>query len=307
MRKSIVVGSRGSRLALVQSASVVARLKSVASEIEISVSVISTQGDKSPHVRLDEVGGTGFFVKELEEALLDRRIDLAVHSLKDVPTELPDGLILAAVPERSDPRDVLVTAGERFGDLPGGARVGTGSLRRSLQLVALRPDLVSASIRGNVDTRIGKVDSGEYGGLITAAAALIRLGLRYRITHYFETENFLPAVGQGALVIEARKDDMELNQVLSAINDTASWYSVTAERSFLLALGGGCQAPIAALASVDNGDLRIRGLVASPCQQKMLRANEAGTARDAVEIGERLAKKLLDQGAGEFIEEAKLR
>ena len=307
MRKNIVVGSRGSRLALVQAESVVAKLKAVTPEVEISVSVISTQGDKSPHVRLDEAVGSGFFVKELEEALLDRRIDLAVHSLKDVPTELPEGLMLAAVPERSDPRDVLVTVGTRFADLPCGEKIGTGSLRRSLQLAALRPDLKSANIRGNVDTRIGKVDSGEYGGLITAAAALIRLGLRDRITHYFDTENFLPAVGQGALVVESRKDDDELNCLLSKINEPASWYGVTAERAFLLALGGGCQAPIAALASVDNGDLRIRGLVASQCQQKMLRANEAGTARDAVEIGERLAKKLLDQGAGEFIEEAKLR
>ena len=307
MTKKIAVGSRASKLALIQTESVVERLRSLDSGADISVLKITTQGDRSLNMKLDQVEGTGFFVKELEEALLAHRIDLAVHSLKDVPSELPEGLILAAVPERADPRDVLVSKKQRLAELPRGAKVGTGSLRRSLQLLAMRPDLVPTSIRGNVDTRIGKVDSGDYDALVTAAAALMRLGLRERIAEYFNTESFLPAVGQGALVIESRKDDKELTELLAKINDLPSWQSVSAERAFLLTLGGGCQAPIAALASVDDGVLRIDGLVASVRQKKVLRDQEVGTAADAVEIGESLARKLLGMGGGDFIEEAKQR
>ena len=307
MTRRIVVGSRASRLALVQTESVVQRLRSLDPGADISISRITTQGDRSPHVQLEQVEGTGFFVKELEEALLDHRIDLAVHSLKDVPSELAKGLILAAVPERADPRDVLVSRKQRLADLPGGARVGTSSLRRSLQLSALRADLVPTSIRGNVDTRVSKVDSGDYDALVTAAAALMRLGLRDRIVEHFNTESFLPAVGQGALVIESRKDDEQLMELLSKTNDLPSWQSVSAERAFLFALGGGCQAPIAALASVDDGILRIDGLVASVRQKKVLRDQGVGAAADAVEIGESLGRKLLGMGGGDFIQEAKQR
>ncbi len=302
--KKIVVGSRGSRLAMVQAESVVDKLRRVAPGAEISISKISTIGDRNTQTSLDQVDGTGFFVKELEEALLEGHIDLAVHSLKDVPSELPNGLALSAVPERIDPRDVLVSK-SRLAELPRGAKVGTGSLRRTLQLTALRSDLRPTSIRGNVDTRVGKVDLGEYDALITAAAALIRLGTRDRIAEYFDTESFLPAVGQGALAIESRTDDVETNEVISAINDMPSWQSVSAERSFLFALGGGCQAPIAALASVDDGVLRIEGLVASVKQNTVLRDQEVGDSANAVEIGRNLAKKLLDRGGGAFIEEAK--
>jgi hydroxymethylbilane synthase len=307
MTRRIVVGSRASKLALFQTESVVERLRCLDREADISISKITTQGDRSPQVRLEQVEGTGFFVRELEEALLDHRIDLAVHSLKDVPSELPEGLILAAVPERADPRDVLVSRKQRLAELPRAARVGTGSLRRSLQLSALRHDLLPTSIRGNVDTRVGKVDSGDYDALVTAAAALIRLGLEGRIVEYFNTESFLPAVGQGALVIESRRDDDQLMELLSKTNDLPSWQSVSAERALLFALGGGCQAPIAALASVDDGILRIDGLVASVRQTKVLRDQEVGAAVDAVEIGQSLARRLLEMGGGDFIEEAKHR
>jgi hydroxymethylbilane synthase len=307
MTRRIVIGTRGSKLALVQAESVATRLRRLLPASEIVISRITTQGDRSQHVRLEEVDGTGFFVKELENALLESDIDLAVHSLKDVPTELPDRLMLAAVPERLDPRDVLVSKGQKLSELPHGAKIGTGSLRRSLQLTAVRPDVQPVHIRGNVDGRIGKVDSGEYHALVTAAAALIRLGLGDRITEYFDTASFLPAVGQGALAIESRKDDKEMNEILCTLNDLPAWQSTGAERAFLAALGGGCQAPIAALASVDNGVLRIEGLVASPRRQKTLRDTEEGSAVDATEIGLSLARKLLDAGGGDFIKEAKRR
>ncbi len=305
--KKIVVGSRGSKLAMVQAESVVRKLKQVVPSLEISICKISTVGDRNLQVSLENAEGTGFFVKELEEALLEGRVDLAVHSLKDVPSELPEGLALTAVPERADPRDVLVSKGRRLADLARGAKIGTGSLRRSLQLTALRPDVEPTSIRGNVDTRVAKVDSGDYDALVTASAALVRLDLEGRIVERFDTSSFLPAVGQGALAIESRRDDVETNAIISTINDVVAWQSVSAERAFLFALGGGCQAPIAALALVDNGRLRIDGLVASAKQRRVLRDRETGDANEAIEVGRSLAKRLLDQGGGKFIEEAKLR
>ncbi len=305
--RRIVVGSRGSKLALVQTESVVNRLRKVAPGVEISTRKITTGGDRNTHVSLEQVEGTGFFVKELEEALLDGSVDLAVHSLKDVPSELPERLTLSAIPERADPRDVLVSKGTKLADLRHGAKIGTGSLRRTLQLTAMRPDVHPTSIRGNVDTRVGKVDSGEYDALVTAAAALVRLGLVDRIVEYFDTNSFLPAVGQGALAVESRKDDKETNEIVAAINDVLAWQSVMAERSFLFALGGGCQAPIAGLASVSGRTLSIDGLVASVRQHRIIRGQESGPATEAVQIGRNLAKKLLDQGGGQFIEEAKLR
>ncbi len=306
MRK-IVVGSRGSKLAIVQTETVVKKLKQVLPGLEISICKISTAGDRNTQVSLEQVEGIGFFVKELEEALLEGRVDLAVHSLKDVPSELPEGLVLSAVPQRADPRDVLVSKGSRLADLPSGAKIGTGSLRRTLQLTALRPDVRPTSIRGNVDTRVAKVDSGEYDALVTASAALVRLGLEDRVVEHFDTNIFLPAVGQGALAIESRRDDVETNEIISAINDLAAWQSVSAERAFLFALGGGCQAPIAALAVVDGRGLRIDGLVASAKQRRVLRDQETGDASEAVELGRTLAKRLLNQGGGKFIEEAKVR
>ncbi len=307
MRKRIVVGSRGSHLAMIQTESVVAKLRKRVPAIEMNIIKVVTQGDRNPSIQLERMEGVGVFVKELEEALLDWRIDLVVHSLKDVPSEIPEGLILAAVMERADPHDVLVTRGKRLAELPPGTKIGTGSLRRAVQITNLRPDVEPGNIRGNVDTRLRKVDTGEFGGLITAAAAMIRLGLRARITEYLPLEHFLPAVGQGALIVETRRDDKEINGVLSHLNHLPTWQSITAERAFLYALGGGCRAPIAALGTVNGDVLKLEGMIASVGQKRMLRAVEEGNTLSGVEIGKRLAQKLLDMGGTEFVTEAEMR
>ena len=248
--------------------------------------------------------GVDVFVKELEDALLDGRINLAVHSLKDVPTDIPQGLRLIAVIERDDPRDVLV-ANTGIDDLPSGSRIGTGSLRRTLQVTQIRSDLETCSIRGNVDTRLRKVDSGEVDGVILAAAAMSRLGWQDRITQYLPLENFLPAAGQGALVIEARSDDKEVLDLIKPINHLPTWQCVTAERIFLRELGGGCRAPIATLATLKRDRLRLEGLVASPTNKKVLRDSSEGDVAFSDELGTELAGKMLKMGASEFISEAK--
>lgn len=298
----IMVGTRGSKLALVQAGLVVARLKKLAPEAEITTVRVETQGDRNPHVQLDHMENMGVFVKELEEALLGRRIDLVVHSLKDVPTEIPPGFVLAAALERIDPRDVLVTHGERLSELPPGSRIGTGSLRRSVQLMNLRPDIEVRGIRGNVDTRLRKVAEGEYDGVILAAAALQRLNWQDKVTEYLPLDTFLPAVGQAALAIEMREDD-GLRELVDRMNHLPTWQSVTAERAFLYSLGGGCRAPIAALGTVNGITLRLDGMVASVRQNRILRAAIEGSALDAGETGKRLANKLLDMGASDFITE----
>lgn len=306
MRRKVIVGSRGSRLALIQAESVVAELRKVNPDLEISISKVVTHGDRDRHSPLDRVGGVGIFVKELEEALLNGRIDVAVHSLKDVPTEIPQGLCLLAVTERLDPRDVLISK-SRLDELPSGARIGSGSLRRAVQLTQYRPDLEVCSIRGNVDTRLRKVDSGEVDGVIVAAAAILRLGWEDRIAEYLPLEHFLPAVGQGALVIEARLDNEEVTELVSPLNDFSIWQSISAERAFLRALGGGCRAPIAALGTVSDTVLRLEGMVADVSQRKILRASEEGSATSPQEVGEQLAQKMLGMGASEFIDKVRLR
>jgi hydroxymethylbilane synthase len=246
MRK-IAIGTRGSKLAVIQAEELLAKLREVFPELEADLVKIKTRGDRYSTTALEEFAGQGIFVKELEKALLDRRIDLAVHSLKDLPTEIPDGLMLAAVPVRLDPRDVLVSTCGRLCELTPGSKIGTGSPRRAVQLLALRPDLRVCGIRGNIDTRLRKVSAGEFDGVIVAAAAMIRLGWEERITEYLPVDYFTPAVGQGALGIEIRSEDKEIRTLVSKINDETAWQAVTAERTFLQALGGGCRAPIAAL------------------------------------------------------------
>jgi hydroxymethylbilane synthase len=301
MSRRIIVGSRGSRLALLQTESVIARIKEVNPDIEVSISKIKTTGDKD-----QRIGGTptAMFVKELEQALLEGRIDLAVHSLKDLPTELPPRLCLRAVTGRLDPRDALV-AKAKLGELAAGAIIGTGSLRRTIQLMGYRPDLRARPIRGNIDTRLGKIANGEFDGVIVAAAAMLRLGWEGKITEYLPLEHFLPAVGQGALAIEARVDDKEVAALVSPLNNLTSWQCVTAERAFLYALGGGCRAPVAALGVVNGNKLRLEGMVASISGQKVLRATEEGSAMSAEEIGARLASKMMGMGAAEIIAEAR--
>ncbi len=304
MRTKIVVGSRGSRLALIQTESVVSRLKLINPDLEISIRKIITAGDRDRHTQLDRIG-VDVFVKELEEALLDGRIDLAVHSLKDVPTEIPQGLGLIAVTDRDDPRDVLV-AKAGFDDLPSGSRIGTGSLRRTIQVAQIRPDLETCSIRGNVDTRLRKVSSGEVDGVILAAAALSRLGWQDKITQYLPLDDFLPAAGQGALVVEARLADPEVVALASQINHLPTWQCVSAERTFLRELGGGCRAPIAALGTLEGTKLRLEGMVASPTGKNVLQDSIEGDATSSEELGMKLARRMLEMGASEFIAEARL-
>jgi len=303
MSRRIIVGSRGSKLALVQTESVVAKIREMNPDLDITVSKIVTTGDRNRESPIDQMG-TAIFVKELEDALLGERIDIAVHSLKDVPTVLPPGLCLSGVTERLDPRDVLV-AGVGLNELAPGSRIGTSSLRRTVQLISYRHDLQACPIRGNVDTRLRKVFSGEFDGVMLAAAALLRLGLESRITEYLPLHHFLPAVGQGALVVEARLSDMDIARVMSSINHIPTWQCVTAERALLRALGGGCRAPIAALGTVSGNRLELEGMVASMSGQKVLCASEEGNAISAEEIGLKLAEKMLGMGAAEIIAEAK--
>ncbi len=305
MRRRIVVGTRGSKLALIQAESVATRIREVAPRFEVTVSRVLTKGDRNRHVQLDRIAGVGVFVKELEEALLSGRIDLAVHSLKDVPTQIPPGLCLAAVTERLDPRDVLVSRGQRLAELAPSSRIGTGSLRRAVQLSACRPDLEVCSIRGNVDTRLRKVTEGEFAGVILAAAAMQRLGWEEKISEYLPPEYFLPAVGQGAIAVEARLDDPEVAELANLLNHLPAWQSVTAERAFLKALGGGCRAPIAALGTVENGKLKLEGMAADVKSEKIIRASMEDKALSSEELGAQLAQKLLAMGADEFIAEAK--
>ena len=304
MRTKIVVGSRGSKLALTQAGSFVAEIKEINPHLEVGVSKIVTRGDRDRHTQLDRTASVGVFVKELEEALLDGRIDLAVHSLKDMPTQIPQGLCLTAVTERLDPRDVLVSRGERLTELAPGSKIGTGSFRRAVQLTSYRPDLEICSIRGNIDTRLRKVYCGEVDGLLLAAAAFIRLGLEDKISEYLPLEYFLPAIGQGTLGIEIRLGDEESAELALPINHLPTWQSVTAERAFIRALGGGCRAPIAALGTVDGSALRLEGMVADISGKIILRTSEESVNITPEEAGIRLAKRMLVMGASDFITEA---
>ncbi len=305
MRTRIVVGSRGSQLALIQAESVVAKIREAYPNLEVILTKIVTTGDRDHHIQLDRIG-VAVFVKELEQALLDGRIDLAVHSLKDVPIEVPQGLRLVAVTERLDSRDAVV-AKSKLDTLPAGSRIGTGSLRRTVQLTLFRPYLEICSIRGNVDTRLRKVSTGEVDGVIVAATAMLRLGWEDKITEYLPLEHFLPAVGQGALVIETRLDDKEIVELVSPLNHLPTWQSVMAERAFLRAMGGGCRAPIAALGTINSSTLKLEGMIADPNGKGMIRASEEGSAMSPEELGVRLAEKMLNMGASEFIDEVRHR
>jgi len=305
MRKKIIVGSRGSKLAMIQTEFVVSHLKAALPDIDVSISRIVTGGDRNRNVPLEDMAGIGFFVKELEEALFAKRIDLAVHSLKDVPTEISPELRLVVITERIDPRDVLVSRGEKLSELATGSKIGTGSLRRAVQLSSFRQDLAVSGIRGNVDTRMRKVTSGEYDGVILAAAALHRLGWEDKITEYLPTEYFLPAVGQGALVIEARAADTELAGMLAPLNHEPAWQSVTAERAFLFALGGGCRAPIAALGTVNGTTLQLEGMVADNKKNRILRSSATGSTSEPENLGLQLAENLFGMGAKELLAEVR--
>jgi hydroxymethylbilane synthase len=305
MRSKIVVGSRRSKLALIQTESVVARIEEMYPHLEVYIEKIATTGDRDRSTQLDRIG-VAVFVKELEEALLRKQIDLAVHSLKDMPTEIPEGLCIAAVTERLDPKDALV-AGSRLDDLAPGSRIGTGSLRRSAQLLRYRPGLDICPIRGNVDTRLRKLADGEFDGVVVAAAALLRLGLQDRITEYLPLEHFLPAAGQGALAVEARQDDREILDLVSPLDHLPSRQSTTAERAFLRALGGGCRTPVGVLGQVYNTHLKLEAMVAGATKDEILYASDEGDPAYPEETGMRLARKMLEMGASQYIAEVRNR
>lgn len=299
------IASRGSALALWQTHAVRDALTAHHPGLRVDVRVVHTTGDRILDVPLAKIGDKGLFTKELDEALLRGDAHLAVHSLKDVPTRLPDGLVIAAVGEREDPRDVLILPPGRTGalaSLPAGARVGTSSLRRRAHLAALRPDLEVVDLRGNLNTRLAKLDEGAYDAIILAAAGVIRLGWQDRIAARLETADWLPAVGQGALAVVARADDAATRALLAPLHDPATAACVEAERTFLRALEGGCQIPIGALAGVDGDALRLDGMVADLEGTTVLREQVQGPAADAAELGAALADRLLGRGAGAILE-----
>ncbi len=311
--RNIIVGSRQSALALTQTNQTIQLLKEICERNNLpytfEVKPIVTRGDRILDVTLSKVGGKGLFVKEIEEVLLNGQIDMAIHSMKDMPFELPEGLVIGAVPEREDPRDCIVSRGGKLlAELPQGARIGTSSLRRSAQLQASRPDFRIESIRGNIDTRLRKLEEEGFDAILLAAAGLHRMGWKDRITEYLSPDVCLPAVGQGALAIECRSDDSELLDVLSRLNDTATARAVEAERRLLGLLNGGCQVPIGAYARLEtagnaDGALVLEGLVASPDGSKLLRESAAGG--DPLQVGTDAAEALLSRGAGSLLAEAR--
>ena len=307
--RTIVVGSRQSALALTQTGQVIDKLNVICEaaglDVEFVVYKIVTRGDQILDVTLSKVGGKGLFVKEIEQALLDGTIDIAVHSMKDMPSELPDGLVIGAIPEREDPRDALVSRlGVSLSELPSGARVGTSSLRRASQVKSLRPDLQVEALRGNIDTRLQKLETESLDAILLAAAGLNRMGWGDRITAHLSAHDCIPAVGQGALAIECRANDRFILDMLARFQHPETAQCVTAERSFLARLQGGCQVPIGAYASLQaNGELKLTGMVGTPDGTILLR--ETLTGQHPEEVGIQLAEQLIAQGADRILAEVK--
>ena len=303
MNMKIKIGTRGSKLALAQTNMVADELKKVASGIEVEICVIKTSGDIMQDVSLLQIGGQGVFVKEVEEALLAGDIDLAVHSMKDVPGEVPGGLVFPAVLKREDARDVLVTRGGiKFEHMPKGSRIGTGSQRRSAQLKAFMPDLDIVGLRGNIDTRLKKIETENLTGVVLAAAGMKRLGYARMITQYLPTEIMLPAVGQGALGIQARARDTDLISLCAKLNHQPTFIEVAAERSYLRALGGGCRLPIAACGLIEKGRLTLEGLLAAPDGTSWARDKVWGELDEAEAMGRRLADMIMEKGGRELLD-----
>jgi hydroxymethylbilane synthase len=299
----IRMGSRGSKLALWQAEFVQFEVERMTGG-KVEIVKIKTTGDMILDVPLARVGGKGLFVKEIEEALLSGRIDLAVHSMKDVPTDLPPALEIVAITKREDPRDAFISDKvKRFEDLPKGARVGTSSLRRQTQLLGIRPDLVVLDNRGNLDTRIRKMEEGKFDAIILAAAGLRRLGWEGRITQVLPEEVSLPAIGQGALGIEIRREDAETRNAVSFLNDRDTSLSVRAERGFLKRLEGGCQVPIAAYGRTNGDSIEIDGMVGRPDGSEIVRGSARGAVADPEALGVKLAEQLLARGAKEILDE----
>ena len=300
--KTLKIATRQSPLALWQAEHIRARLEGLYPDLQVELVKFVTQGDKILDTPLAKIGGKGLFVKELEAALLDGRADLAVHSMKDVPMALPEGLTLAVICEREDPLDAFVSNHfENFADLPQGAKVGTSSLRRKSQILKQRPDLQIIDLRGNVGTRLAKLDEGQYDAIILASAGLKRLGLEQRIRHCIAPDISLPAVGQGALGLECRANDAEVLSLIAPLLHPETDVCVRAERAFNAYLEGGCQVPIAGYATLQNGQIHIEGRVGSVDGNTLLRAELTGETTQAQQLGEDLARHLLEQGAGELL------
>jgi hydroxymethylbilane synthase len=302
MKDKIVIGTRKSLLALTQSEFIATCLRKQYPGLEVTLQHIVTTGDKVLDVPLAKIGGKGLFTKELEKALLNGTIDLAVHSLKDVPTVLPPGLTLAAITKRENRHDALISPKYKTLDaLPKGAKVGTSSLRRTAQLFHLRPDLTIVNLRGNIDTRLKMLDAGKFDAIILAAAGLNRLGLNNHITQILPNNICLPAVGQGALAIEASANNKEVLDMLNFLNDKDSLADAIAERSFLDTVQGGCQVPVGVYADSKNGQLTLEAVIISLDGKTMYRRNLAGAAEDAQALGVKLANTLLDMGGREIL------
>jgi hydroxymethylbilane synthase len=298
------IGTRGSQLALYQANWVREKLLQAHPHLTVTLIKIKTTGDKIQDVPLAKIGGKGLFVKEIEEALIDRRIDLAVHSIKDVPTEFPEGLHLSAITKREDPRDVFISKDTtQLKDLPQGAKIGTSSLRRQAQLLHFRGDFEIIPLRGNLDTRLRKLDTKNLDGIVLALAGVRRLGLESRVTEILPTEISLPAIGQGSLGIETRKQDERVEEPIRFLNDPPSSVAVSAERAFLKRLEGGCQVPIAAFGRIVGSTLQIDGLVGTVDGKRLIRHHVEGWPGEAESLGTSLAEVLLSKGAREILDE----
>jgi len=304
MLSELKIGTRGSQLALFQANWVKEKLVETHPNLKVTLIKIKTTGDKIQDAPLAKIGGKGLFVKEIEEALIQKKIDLAVHSIKDVPTELPKGLHLSVITKREDPRDVFISKdGRTLKDLPQGAKIGTSSLRRQAQLLHFRNDFELVSLRGNLDTRLKKLKTMNIDGIVLALAGVKRLGLEERITEIIPPEISLPAIGQGALGIETRMDDEGVEGQIRFLNDPDSSIAVSAERAFLKKLEGGCQVPIAAFARTVRATFQIDGLVGTIDGKRLLRHHVEGTIEEAESLGIQLAEILLGQGAKEILDE----
>jgi hydroxymethylbilane synthase len=297
------IATRQSRLALWQAEHVAALLRAAHPGLDVALVPMTTQGDRILDRPLANIGGKGLFIKELELAMAENRADIAVHSMKDVPSELPAGMLLAAMLPRADPRDAFVSLRHKdFASLPQGARVGTSSLRRQCQLKHSRPDLELVTLRGNVDTRLRKLEEQQYDAIILAAAGLVRLGLESRITQYFACEQSVPAVGQGIIGIECRADDARNIAFVRALNDAAAWQCCLAERAFAQRLEGSCQSPIAGFATLDGEQLQLHAVIGSPDGREIYRGVQKGAVADAHAIGVALAETLLKDGAEQLLD-----
>ncbi len=305
------LGTRGGDLALWQAREVIRLILAAHPHVTVDICVIRTTGDRVPAIPVEQIGGTGVFTREIEQALGDGTIDIAIHSLKDLPTHLTDGLTLAAVLERGDPRDALVAPpGTRLADLPPGARIGTSSARRRSQLLAQRPQLSMLDVRGNVPTRLAKLDRGEYDALVLARAGLQRLGLDHRVAETLDPAIVAPAPGQGAIAVEGRAGDHRVSTLLDAIDHAPTRLATCAERALLSRLEGGCQAPVGALATWEDGVLALAGVAAAPGGERAVRGSSRETVRTEAEAeaaGVRLAEFLLGQGAAEILADVRLR